>query len=387
MNICLACEGYPYPSYPQYFEFVEQLCNAMAINGENIFVIAPQSVTKLLMRRKPFIPFYRKVAIENSMYVEVFSPKILSIGNCPVIGNWVNFIFFRNGLCRTFKRINKNHRIDVCYGHFWHVALSFYPIAKKYNIPLFVASGECIITINKILSVNKLKKFSNKVSGVVCVSTKNKEESIEKCFVNSEKCGVFPNSIDSKVFYFKNKKDELREKLGIKKTDFIVAFVGAFINRKGPIRVAHAIQQLGDSNIKSFFIGINVVGDDEDPKCDGILFKGPLAHDKIPDYLNCADVFVLPTLAEGCCNAIIEALACGLPIISSNKSFNYDILDDTCSILIDPLNVEEIKKSIKYLKDNPNVRDEMSRAAIVKASTLNIEQRAKNILDFIESHL
>jgi glycosyltransferase involved in cell wall biosynthesis len=96
---------------------------------------------------------------------------------------------------------------------------------------------------------------------------------------------------------------------------------------------------------------------------------------------------VLPTKAEGCCNAIIEALACGLPVVSSNKSFNDEILDETCSIRINEDSVDEIREAIKYLRDNAVIRSEMSKAALVKAETLTIEHRGKGVSDFIKNRM
>ena len=105
----------------------------------------------------------------------------------------------------------------------------------------------------------------------------------------------------------------------------------------------------------------------------------------MPVYLNAADVFVLPTLHEGCCNAIIEAMACGLPIISSDRAFNYDILDEKNSILIDPLSINDISTSIKTLMKDSDLRKSMSDASLVKAKSLSIRNRAIRILQFMEN--
>ena len=80
-------------------------------------------------------------------------------------------------------------------------------------------------------------------------------------------------------------------------------------------------------------------------------------------------------------------MACGLPIISSNKNFNDDILDDTCSIRIDTTDVEEIKNAILRLYDNKKLRDVLSKNAIKKTEKFNINERAKNIIKFMEEKL
>ena len=115
-----------------------------------------------------------------------------------------------------------------------------------------------------------------------------------------------------------------------------------------------------------------------------VLFQGIVPHDELVYYLNAADFFILPTLAEGCCNAIIEAMACGLPIISSNLPFNNDILSQNNSILIDPLNITEIRLSINKLLENPSFLLKLGENSLLMSRNLTITQRARNIVEFMK---
>ena len=382
INKMIVCSsGYPTPT-DSVCSFVEQIVHAFSQKSISVIVVAPQSITKHWLRGAELHPKKRVYTYNNGQIITVYQPSVFSFGGHferlnTQLRDWAVY--------RTLKR-NKI-KADVCYGHFWHHAFSLFKYAKNNSIPLFAVSGEAQITCHQVKTKDELKPFIEYIKGVICVSSKNKEESIEDGLLTDvDKCIVIPNAIDNALFHLMDKQI-LRKKYGIEANDFVIAFTGWYDNNKGIKRVSDAISKLNDSGIKSIFIGDVRDGNGIMPDCNGIIHKGRLPHDKIPEYLNMADVFVLPTLAEGCNNAIIEAMACGLPIISSNKPFNWDVLNEKNSIMIDPLNVDEIANAIKLCKDNPQKRIAMSRAALETAAELTIDKRADKIIKFIESKL
>lgn len=367
MNILVITPDYP-NRYKVHYPFVKQLVDEFARQGHKCTVIAPYSITKNMR-------LY--LAKEYDGEVMVYRPNHLSFSNLKIGKVRLSDLFRRRAIKRATKWLPV--KPNVVYCHFWECAIEAYSYAKSENIPLFVATGESSITaINTSGSVTS--EMSDFIKGVICVSSKNKEESIKLGLTTEDKCLVKPNAVNSELFK-KLDKTECRKKLGLPQDAFIVSFVGAFIERKGVLRVANAIKQLNGESVYSCFIGRGA----QNPDCENILHKGGLRHEEIPTYLNASDVFVLPTLAEGCCNAIVEAMSCGLPIISSNLPFNWDVLDDSNSIMIDPNDVGAIANAIVTLRDDKKLRRRMADASLAKAQSLTIDQRAKNIIDFIKS--
>ena len=371
-NICFITDDYPEEGHPQY-TFVKNIVDALADNGNNCTVIAPFSVT----RNKKLHKNSEIYTTSQGRNVKLYRPNICTFSNCNILGFKPTEFLFNKAVHKTLN--NLEEKPDVIYGHFWRNALSAYKYAQRNNIPLFVATGESVINIKN--SDGRLDDFANYVTGVICVSAKNKDESIEKGLTVPEKCIVIPNAINPFLF-MEMDKQECRRKLGFDSEIFISITVGAFINRKGTLRVSSAIEKISDS-VYSIFIG---QGPDI-PDCKNILYCGKVDNKDLPVYLNAADVFVLPTLHEGCCNAILEAMACGLPIISSNSSFNWDILNETNSILIDPNDVNEIAQAIKLLKDDSQLRTSLSKGALEEASKHTLHNRAIRIENFIDDKI
>ena len=383
-SITFIAGDYPSPSSMK-FVFVKQLVDEIVNNGVKVDVIAPQSLTHTIIRHEKLLPVHAKVMTDKGMSYNVHRPYTISFGNSHLfksISGW----FGRRAVKGQLKKIKP----EILYAHFWGCARQVCRYADKNGIPLFVATGESVVSFDErshIFSRRSDKEVLKRtVNGVIAVSSENKRASVELGLTSPVKAEVIPNCVNIELFQ-KQDASELKKELGITDNDFVVCFVGSFIPRKGPDRVARAITNLKDSKVKSIFIGKPSPGYNLDFNCPGILYKGPLDHDLIPKYLNCSNVFVLPTENEGCCNAIVEALAVGIPVISSTGAFNDDILNEKNSIRVDADDVAALTEAIKTLRDTPELRKSMSEYSGARHNEYGIEGRAQKILHFISSRI
>lgn len=362
--------------------FVQQLVHAMIDQGVKVTVVAYQSIVHELFHGEKILPMRSIGVTEGSKKYEIYRPFTISTGNRDfAFVKWLN----KKIVTSTVKKLAG----DIIYCHFWSSALPVYEYALRCKKPLFVACGEGDNAIEDMVATmpkEQLERLAKACTGVVSVSSENKRKCIDFNLAKAEDIEVFPNCVNTDVFH-KMEVIDMKQRLGIKEDDFVISFVGSFVSRKGPDRVAQAIRNLNDPNIKIMFIGKHFPGYEYNFDCPGIIHKGLLGHELLPQYENCADIFVLPTQKEGCCNAIVEALAMGLPVISSDGSFNDDILDERNSIRVDPNDVEAITEAIRTLRDNKELRQSMAKYSLSRHEEYAIEGRAKRIMDFISKHI
>lgn len=382
-QICVIADGYPSEHFVVN-AFVETLVNEMTDQGVECCVIAPQSRTNALVHKRKLLPYKRIRKTGKGNPVTVYTPKYVSVSAKkwgPVNTTEIGLLSFRHAAEQVFEKLVKEHDFDAVYGHFIYPAgITANDLGQKYGIPAFFAYGENTTYTIDYLGDQKTRTLLQGVTGVISVSSENKRVLVEKRMVPESRIGVFPNSVDTGCFYPRD-REQARQTLGFEQDAFIVAFVGRFLDVKGPDRLSAAIEKLGDDGIASVFIGDGPLR----PSCRNILHCAPLQHDEIPMYLSAADVFVLPTKAEGCCNAIVEAMACGLPVISSALPFNDDILDADRAILLDPTDIDAIAAAIRQVKADSAKRSEMAAAALRAARHMSIDERARRILQFMDS--
>ena len=375
-----------YPSEGRMvFVFVQQLVEALVDNGVDVSVIAPQSIVRSLIRGVKLLPKQTTYTTIQGKEYHVYRPFSLSFGTG-------NRLLYKLAKSFNLKNINKCLNTispQVVYGHFWHNAMKGVGYAKSKGLPLFVACGEGDDALdNWASSLSEEDKIAirSQVKGVISVSTENKRKCLEYGISTEANTIVLPNCVNDSVFHPVDNTG-FRKELGASESDFVLSFTGAFIDRKGYNRLSEAIDSLNDDCIKVIFSGRPMAGHEDDvPHCKGIIHCGPVNHDDLPNYLCASDVFVLPTLKEGCSNAIVEALACGLPVISSDRPFNDDILNDDNSIKVDPESIEGIANAINMLKQDKQYYRKLRDYTLKHSADYSIVDRARKIFEFIKEN-
>jgi teichuronic acid biosynthesis glycosyltransferase TuaC len=376
-SICIITSKYPNSVNPTELTFVRELVWAIADLGIECSVISPVpfniELKKAIKLKKKLIEYTR-----NNNPVNVYFPRYLGFGQRKISGfNTAQLTLwsFSNVSIKTFK--NFKEMPSAVYGHFAAPAgVTASRIGRKFGVHSFFAYGESSSWSIENIGLQKAREELSSIDGVVAVSSKNKNELLRLDLIDNSKIIVCPNSVDRNHFTNRGKLAS-REKLNLPKDAFIVSFVGHFIERKGISILVDSINQLDD--VFGIFAGSGPLV----PTGERVLFADRVSHDDLPYFYSASDIFVLPTLNEGCSNAIIEALSCEIPVISSNYSFNDDILDESNSIKVNPLSVNEIKNAIQLYKVEYLGKSIITGKFPDKSNFKSIQARAMVIVDFI----
>ena len=175
-----------------------------------------------------------------------------------------------------------------------------------------------------LLDIERRLFASPWLRAVICNSKMVRDEIHERFGLSLEKLPVIYNAVDSAVFSpeLKQHRADVRQKLGVPDTATVFLLVGSGYARKG---VATAIQALTKLPSNTYLF---VVGREKSARPYkrlarhlGIARRVVLlgAQDDPRPFYGAADAFVLPTLYDPCPNAALEAMACGLPVVTSTK--------------------------------------------------------------------
>lgn len=227
-------------------------------------------------------------------------------------------------------------------------------------------AGEINI-ISKLLWLrihSQMKKACKKADGVSCVT----EYYMQKHYF-SEKTGSFRNYYSSlaldKSFYTEARQFPEKDVLTISHVCTQVQYNG----RKGYNEIIEAIKLLKDEGIK---VEVKFAGPDYHNGIallsaiaqklgveDRVFFIGGVNRSQLSQYLEESDLYVMPTRAEGLPRVIIEAMAKGLPCITTPVSGNPELVRDR--YLVEYEDTKTLAARIKELVTNPSAYEEASK--------------------------
>lgn len=278
----------------------------------------------------------------------------------PKIGRRLLGRFYYDAIKETVKKVHDEFAFDVI------LATWAYPdcyaaslIAQNYQKPLVcrVHGSDINIGITSPWRSTLMATTFRQAKGIIAVTAALKEKIIS-LGIEPKKIHVIPNGIDEKLFK-KLDKTTCRQKLGFKKEKQYVLFIGNLVEVKGIKYLIEAMKNVPEH------IDLNIIGSGELIETlssqiaslglsHRVTLRGRMPHDEIPIWLNASDIFCLPSLNEGCPNVVVEALACGLPIVASNVGGIPELVDERKGVLVDPADAKALAAAIKNVMSHPH---------------------------------
>lgn len=324
-------------------------------DGHNVKIIfnAGEKITESDEKILPFLSLYRT------------TPQFIGI-----------IIFYIFLLLRLFL---KRGQFEIVHIHGDWSSLVFAKFIKKLtNAKKVVFSIHDQITDRFIYK--RILPFSIKNVDLIFSTGFDAAERIKK-FTNRNVV-VQPSGISDIFFKNVSKKFE--------KTNFEVVTVANLFPKKNISFILELAKQMKD-------VKFNIIGDGPErsalknkiirEKIDNVNLLGFRSQDEIFEFYKMADCYLLTSIREGTPTSLLEALACGLPIVSSNVGGVKNIINDyENGFVIDVFDIEEFKDKILLLKDNTdNIRKKIFKNNREKSVNYKWEFVAKRITDLIEA--
>ncbi|MBI4437467.1 glycosyltransferase family 4 protein [Candidatus Uhrbacteria bacterium] len=194
----------------------------------------------------------------------------------------------------------------------------------------------------------------------------------DRYHVPRAKIHVIPNWIDTQMF----------RPMSVDKNPRSVCFVGRLEEQKNLHALVEAIQGLGAQLI---VYGEGSLRESLEQQARDlhvpVKFRGHIANKELPRALNACEIFVLPSLYEGNPKALLEAMACGLPVIGTNVEGIASVLQNHETGLVCEITVDSLKEALTQLLNDHDLQKQIGdRARNDILATSSLEQAVQTEL-------
>jgi len=237
----------------------------------------------------------------------------------------------------------------------------------------------------------RLARLVNRRVDVIITESESEKEEIVKFLRISEKMvRVIPSGVEE-IYRPLNNLDEIKNELSVKykiKFPFIL-HVGAYRPVKNGPALIKAFSQLKKRGIEhklvlvgkpaqKFDVILNLI---KKLGLEGeVITTGFVSDGDLPKFYNAADLFVLPSFKESFGHVLVEAMACGCPVVTSNVTCMPEIAGDA-GVLIDPYDVSSLAEGMYQVLTDHQLRQELKKKGLQRARLYSWERCARETLE------
>jgi len=212
--------------------------------------------------------------------------------------------------------------------------------------------------------------------------------------------------VDETLFYPTSKDADLSHRFGIESTDFVVGFVGRFVEEKGLLTLGEALAGLKQLPWKWLLVGQGKLRSQLVEKSiewgisDRIIWVESISHEEVPAYINLMNCLVLPSQTsykfktlttvgwkEQFGHVLIEAMACKIPVVGSDCGEIPHVIGDA-GLIFPEGNAEKLRDCLRQLMQRPELAADLGDRGYHRAmSNYTNQALAEQLLDFYKELL
>lgn len=363
---------FPFPADPTAGVFIRERMFRVAQHLP-IVVVSPKAWSPFDWIIRLFRPRFRPVAprVEVQQGITVYAPRFFSLPG--VLKHW-DSTFMAMGSYLTLRRINKEFGFNLIDAHFGypdgHAAKL---LAQRFKVPLTITLRGSERTYAETPSFrSRISAGVRHASKVIGVSDSLRRLAVQLGTPEARTMAI-GNAVDSHRFRPLDRA-EARQRYGLEATDPVMISVGWLIERKGFHRVIEIMPQLLQRypRLRYLIVGGATGADNMEAQLrqqvsdlgleEHVRFLGSMQPDDLKWPLSAADLFVLATRREGWANVFLEAMACGLPVVTTDVDGNSEVvckpeLGVTVPFGNENALLKAVEQALSYPWDHAVIRD------------------------------
>ncbi len=367
MRVLVVTNLYPNPFQPQRATFNRQQVRALAREHE-VAVIAPVLWTEELAARRaghPPLPPGRRAESDG---VPVEYPRYLYT---PFrMRGWYGR-FYRWSVARAFRRAVAAFRPDLVYTTWAYpdgwAAVS---LARRAGLPVVLkVHGSDVLQVDEYPGRRRGTVEALRQADRVVAVSRDLARRVVELGADPGRVHVVYNGVDEQVFH-PGDRGQARTRLGLDPLRPLLLYVGNLLPVKGPDVLVEACARLAAEG-REFDLHIVGRGPSREPLArraaelglaGRVRFHGVVAHGELPDWFRASDLLVLPSRSEGVPNVLLEAAACGTPVVASDVGGVPEVAHLSASRLVPPGDPGRLAEAIdRMLSESPRLHPPETR--------------------------